>query len=236
MIAKRNSDEALSENFKSKEFFTKSLDFQDDEHFISDKVVLAVQAVRSFFGKKIRVTSTLRTALHNSLIGGSSNSHHLTSNATDFEFMEDEESCMRGFYEQMVCKGELYQNIKDLGIKGVGFYKGFIHFDDGESELNKRSGMTFWDFSNGQHGEIELNTSYMKSVPEEGSEFCLDGELDEGEAVNNSNQEKKNFLERLTRVDSEDGVKSRAKEIAVYGAISVFLAIVAYLFFRLKAR
>jgi hypothetical protein len=236
MIVERNSEVYVLDNFKSKEFFTKSADFLDNEHFFSDKVATAIQAVRSFIGKKVRVTSTLRTSLHNSLIGGGKLSQHLTGNAGDFEFIEDEAGSMRIFYEQMLCKGELYQSLKNIGIKGVGIYKGFIHLDDGDSELNKRSIMTFWDFSDGQHGEVEINTSYMNSVAEEGSTFCNGEEVDEGSISEQVKDEKKNFLQRLTRADSEDGIKSRKKEIVLLASISAILAVIAYLYLRVKSR
>jgi hypothetical protein len=160
-----NSTGFVRPNFQFWEFYSKSIN-APEEHLLSSKVMNGWQAVRNWANSSVGISSTLRTPEGNIIAGGGAASQHLTGNAGDGSFLENQFELMQSFYVEMVCKGPLYFELRELGIMGIGFYNTFLHLDDGESPLNFRSSFTIWDESNGQYGPIELSSQYMATIPE----------------------------------------------------------------------
>ena len=69
---RRNSDDPISPDFKEKEFFTKSPDFNKDHHVLDVSLIIGAQIIRDFIINPVFITSSYRTVLHNQAVGGSS--------------------------------------------------------------------------------------------------------------------------------------------------------------------
>lgn len=160
-------------NFSEHELYSKSPNAPEC-HPMSDITLDAIQAIREFWGVPASVTSTHRTATHNAAIGGSSASQHLGFGAIDLQPMSPNTRAekMQALYQDLICKGPLYQSLRDMGVKGLGIYNTFVHVDDGTFEGNPRPFMQFWDMSAGNHGPIQMTTAYMATIPENGSPEC----------------------------------------------------------------
>ena len=130
----RNQNIQVTENFTMKELYSKSFN-APAEHFLDDRVIQALQYIRSASGAPITVTSTYRTQAHNSLIGGSSKSQHLVGNAIDFQFAEDNLNELKRLHTQMADEdGPLRRALWDIGVRGFGYYDSFAHIDVRDSD------------------------------------------------------------------------------------------------------
>lgn len=212
-----NSEEYVRPNFKYSEFYSKSYD-APEEHPLSSKVMNAWQLIRDYYQKPIRITSTYRTFAGNFSAGGSSTSQHLTGHAIDGEFLEDEQATMQAFYSDMICKGALYQALRQTGIKGIGIYNGFIHLDDGESPLNPRAQFTAWDGTDGRFGEINFTTSYMADVPENGAPWCAGTMLlSIPTEIEKHTSKAKGLLQELFSWNQEEGILwNQTQKVALF--------------------
>lgn len=135
MLIHKNSQNKVSANFKESEFYSGSFN-APDPHELDERLVLAAQIIRDFFGIGVIINSTLRTPEHNSSIGGASRSQHLLGTAMDFAFADS--AFLDIFYIEITEQGELYHKLKALGINGFGMYDTFMHIDT-------RSTSAFWD-------------------------------------------------------------------------------------------
>jgi len=81
-------DVQVTENFNMKELYSTSFN-APEEHFLDDRVIRALQYIRSASGVPIKVTSTYRTLAHNTAIGGSKRSQHMQGRAIDFQFVNN---------------------------------------------------------------------------------------------------------------------------------------------------
>jgi hypothetical protein len=133
MIIYKNSTRPITDNFNENELYSKSLD-APDSHYLDDNVIYALQTIRSFFNSPIRVTSTFRTSLGNSIAGGVSQSQHLISNAIDFQFINNNTDKIQSLQSEWNKKGTLYKTLRSHGINGIGFYTNFIHIDTRPNE------------------------------------------------------------------------------------------------------
>ena len=135
----RDGNRQITKNFSERELYSKSLDAPVCFN-LSQTTINGLQTIRDWFNTPIIVTSTLRTPTGNALVGGVSNSRHLTGDAIDSVFQNNREVHLKEFYEQMRCKGELYRKLRKQGINGIGIYASFIHIDDRPKSLE-----SFWD-------------------------------------------------------------------------------------------
>jgi len=119
----------VRENFTMHELRCRSAD--KPGYFILDDVTLdLLQYIRSATGQPIRVTSTLRTPIHNTAIGGVSNSRHLVGRAIDFQFIDS--SYHSTFITELY--GGLEEELREFGLGGLGLYDTFFHIDNRENE------------------------------------------------------------------------------------------------------
>lgn len=200
----RDGNRQIAKNFTERELYSHSIDAPLCFN-LSDTTINGLQTIRDWFNTPIIVTSTLRTPTGNALVGGVSNSRHLTGDAIDSVFQNNREVHLKEFYEQMRCKGELYRKLRKQGINGIGIYASFIHIDD-----RPKSVESFWDDSAGAWGDVRLNNKYMSQIPESG--------LSSSSCVNNTIQSEYGLTGILAPFDSsnysaEDGVLSQSKNI-----------------------
>lgn len=122
-------DVQVTENFNMKELYSNSFN-APEEHFLDDRVIRALQYIRSASGVPIKVTSTYRTLAHNTAIGGSKRSQHMVGRAIDFQFVNNNQQELIRLHTQMDDKdGPLRAALWDLGVRGFGYYSTFAHID-----------------------------------------------------------------------------------------------------------
>lgn len=124
MIIQRDGIRQITLNFTEKELYSKSKD-APYSHFLDNNVVAALQVIRQFYGRKIRVTSSYRTEKGNKDVGGVKSSRHLTGHALDFVF----EGGNKEFNKEIKSKGPLFEALLSLGVDGFGMYDSFNHID-----------------------------------------------------------------------------------------------------------
>lgn len=167
MIIKPNSNRTIS-YMSEEQMYDKYLNNGISGPFeLSDKVLLGVQIIGDHLKvQNINCNSSLRTKEYNAKIGGSRRSQHITGNAIDISFPNNDRSnkeIIAEFWEDMLCKGDLYQKLVQVGIKGIGSYSSFIHIDDGESSLNKRGSVQGWYSGGPGKG---WSTRYISRTPD----------------------------------------------------------------------
>lgn len=138
MLIKKGSSEQLTTNFNESEVYNAS--FGGAESFnLSDKTLLAGQIIRDYFGVPMRVNSSYRTVAHEIAQGRSGNSQHAKGKALDFSFLGSErENTLLKYHQEILNKGPLYNQLKQVGINGFGLYDTFLHIDS-------RATPAFWD-------------------------------------------------------------------------------------------
>ena len=114
---KAQGNEALSKNFKVKEFKCKD---GSDEVKVDEGLVEVLQKIRDYFSKAITVVSGYRTLAYNKRIKGASKSQHLYGRAADIQ--------VAGIKPRAVA-----EYAESIGVKGLGLYDypsgGFVHVD-----------------------------------------------------------------------------------------------------------
>ena len=114
---------SLSANFKVKEFACKD---GSDTILIDDKLVSALQKIRTHFGKPVSINSAYRTAAYNIKVGGSSNSQHCKGTAADIHIKGVDPLKVALYVASL-------PEFKSRG--GIGYYSrtgltdGFVHVD-----------------------------------------------------------------------------------------------------------
>lgn len=87
----------------------------------AERVAELMERIRQFFGNKpITVNSWYRTKEYNTQVGGAAQSQHMLGRAVDFT--------VQGI-KPAVVQRRLLPVMKELGINGLGIYKGFTHVD-----------------------------------------------------------------------------------------------------------
>ena len=133
MIIYPNSKRQVTDNFTEAELYSKSAD-ASTSHYLDDDVIFALQIIRTNYGLPIRVSSTYRTPLGNSLCGGVKNSRHLISKAIDFQFISNNNDNIKILQADWNSRGHLYNSLRAMGINAIGFYTNFVHIDTRENE------------------------------------------------------------------------------------------------------
>lgn len=156
ILINKNSNEQLKPNFKESEFYSKCSN-APQVHKLDYILPNAVQYIRDYYNIPIEITSTLRTESCNVLAGGVSNSMHLYGKAIDFQFAQFNQETLKKIYIDFANRGELYKNLREIGINGFGFYNTFIHLDT-------RDKFTYWDNTNSDFGQVDLSTGEKKNL------------------------------------------------------------------------
>lgn len=111
----KNGNQKLSENFTVKEFACKD---GSDPVLVSMELVYLLQAIRSYFGKAVTITSAYRTPAHNQKEGGVAYSQHLYGMAADIK--------VSGIAPKKVAE---YAETLLPNCGGIGIYSTFVHID-----------------------------------------------------------------------------------------------------------
>lgn len=129
--------EQITDNFQSWEFFNRKVNLP--HHLLSRQAIDAVQLIRTWFGVKIRITSTYRTYIPS---GGATYSPHMLAQAIDWQFIIDDnftkaqaENLYLIIREDFKNKGPLFQELWKIGVRGFGSYDTFVHIDTVVPEL-----------------------------------------------------------------------------------------------------
>lgn len=130
----KNTSKRISQDFVESEFFTKDPDYKADGHYLDDRLIDAVQFLRSFFGEKILITSSYRSPEYNAKIGGAMNSFHTQGRAIDFQFLRRNKEIILEIENSPTIR----EKLKDFGINGLLFYPNFIHIDTRINPFLKR--------------------------------------------------------------------------------------------------
>ncbi len=223
MIIKKGNNDFVRDNFRASEFYSKSYD-APDEHYFSEILADSVQYVRDYFSERgydarIKVNSTFRTYLANELAGGAELSQHLGGNAIDWKFISDHDEKAKIIYDDFACKGEIYQALKGMGVMGIGFYKTFFHFDDGQYSEFVRNNFTAWDKSQGKFGDLELNTAFFNAT-NDGSAGCAREIISD---LKPYRAKKKSWISNLFDFSGEDGFLRNKESLAILASISILL-------------
>lgn len=151
MLVTRNDQTNITPNFKVSEFYSTSPD-APKSHFIDDRLPQILEAIRTFYGVPVRITSSFRTQRHQHFLtlnnGGAKNSYHCKGLAIDFEFAKNESTYMNMFSNEVRKRGQLWQKLRSLGLSGIGLYGGFIHIDVRPEAGNQKDHFgtfAFWD-------------------------------------------------------------------------------------------
>lgn len=150
MLITKGSSEKASENFTIGELYSQSPD-APIAHELDDKVIEAVQYIRTYYNQEVIIDSTFRTMLHNLSLGSQESSMHRHNKAIDWKFKNEE--LLKLFQAEYLQEGRLYKTLRNRFNLSVGFYDTFCHFDTGNGAgVNKKSVFTdiygtagFWD-------------------------------------------------------------------------------------------
>lgn len=139
---RKGSKQKVSNNFTQDELHSNSSD-APIEHEVDENLVNAVQYLRDLFGA-YRTHGTGRTPKHNKRVGGASKSKHLEFNpvvAHDGSFLKDNAKNISKIADDIINEGSIYEDLKYIGVKGIGFYDWGIHIDTSLT----RNQFTVWD-------------------------------------------------------------------------------------------
>lgn len=138
---KKDGDKQLSEHFRVREFRSKD---GADTILISDELVKVLEAIRSYFGKPITITSGYRTPAHNREVGGAKGSQHVKGTAADIKVKGIPTWAVAGFLEAN------YRNC------GIGYYSTWVHVDT-------RGYRALWrDYGTNAKGTFGIGNNYQQ--------------------------------------------------------------------------
>lgn len=115
----------------------------------SEKTLYGAQAIRDYFGESLGVNASYRTREHDISQGRSGNGAHPRGLAIDLDPSgETASNIILLYHQEILTKGELYHQLRKLGITGIGLYDGFIHIDsrpEGGKQTDQYGTYAFWD-------------------------------------------------------------------------------------------
>lgn len=160
MILKKGDNKQISIHFSSKELFSKSPGVT--EHYLHDGIPQVLEHFRNSYGP-IRVTSTFRTKAQQLLLTGKSSAHTLGL-AVDFQFIENNTKSLDEI-AYFLTEG-LDQDLKDLGVGGVGLYDTFMHIDMRSTKTYNHGTIqkdgSLWALWNNRNRTINQNIGAVK--------------------------------------------------------------------------
>lgn len=133
----KGSHKQLSPHFNESEFYSTSSDAPASHPFHTE-LVAAAEYLRNRFGVAWRITSTFRTEAHERRICAKQGkpyfiSQHYLARAFDSQPGSEDAArnaeIMKELAADFVANGPIYQDLRKLGINGLGLYPTFIHLD-----------------------------------------------------------------------------------------------------------
>lgn len=111
---KAKGEQNVAPNFKVNEF--KCKDGSDTVLIDVDFVMNKLQAIRTHFGRPVKINSAYRSPAYNKKVGGASNSYHMKGMAFDI--------VIPGVPLDDICK-----YAQQIGVLGIIRYNTFVHID-----------------------------------------------------------------------------------------------------------
>lgn len=136
---------SVSKNFQVWEFACSS----SDVVLIDDELVVLLQTIRDYFGKRVTINSGYRTPEHNKKVGGATNSLHTKGMAADFG--------IKGVSPLDIAKFAEWCNIKGIGCYDNSSYGYFNHIDTRKQKY-------FWRNTN--DGSVDTFGGTVSATPE----------------------------------------------------------------------
>jgi len=136
-------DETKLGYFKIAEFHPNSnARMQDDSigvFYLPKKLLDAANMLRAVLGQPVNVNSSIRSLAKNTSVGGAKKSLHLPyleggktyTRAVDLGIGAG----IKDVHALILNDGELAQQLREMGIGGIGLYDTFIHIDIGEERI-----------------------------------------------------------------------------------------------------
>lgn len=160
-----DSAESLTENFEKSEFFSACTEFPYDFHFLDEKLVSAIQIIRSYYGQPIQIISSYRHYDCNRVAGGATLSRHLQAQALDFRFVgRGWEHCYDDFIRDVKGQGCLFQTLVNNGIGGFGAYRTSFHIDTRRDGLHRWANLRYAVWGAFLEGAFYLDTEHPDGV------------------------------------------------------------------------
>lgn len=129
-LVRKGNTNNLTKNFTEKEVFDASFGTENLSSFeISKKTLDAYQLIRDYFNVPMKLTATYRTKEHDISKGRSGTGAHPQRIGIDAVFLKDNTDNLLKFHAEVDNKGNLYKELRKLGINGIGLYDNFIHLD-----------------------------------------------------------------------------------------------------------
>ena len=135
VLIRKDSPNKVTNNFTEAEIHNASYGYGDSSFMISQTVLNGGQIIRDYFNNPALVNSSRRTKAHELAQGRSGNSQHVYGFAIDLDLPEE---ILLRYHQEILLKGDLYQQLRAAGINGFGLYDGFLHIDT-------REVLTVWD-------------------------------------------------------------------------------------------
>ncbi len=126
----KTDDYKVTDNFNISEHFGKN---QPDllSHPIDTRLFLVAEVFRKYWNAPTKITSSYRSPEHNKKEGGSSSSGHPMGIAEDYQLVSiiNRIAKTKALANDLRKKGEVYQELKDIGVTGIIVYYNRIHID-----------------------------------------------------------------------------------------------------------
>lgn len=139
----RDGEKKLSEHFRVREFACHD---GSDKILISDETVRILEAIRTYFGQPVTITSGYRTAAYNASpkVGGAKNSQHVKGTAADIKVEGVPSWAVAGYLEA---------NFRSCSI---GYYSSWVHVDT-------RGYRALWkDYGSNTKGTFGIGNNYQR--------------------------------------------------------------------------
>lgn len=134
-LIQKGDTTSLSKNFRVSDFFISNQDTLT-QFYIDCRFIEVAELLHEFTDKfnrfynldvKIKITSTVRSHMHNKKVDGAKNSLHLFGKAIDFQFSKANKLLIAMFHLEYIRNAELRQDLELLGISSFIFYNNHIH-------------------------------------------------------------------------------------------------------------
>lgn len=139
-----NTPTAISDNFQSSEFFSACIDFNDEFHFLDERLIVGIQAIRSHYNQPIKIISSYRHYDCNLAAGGATYSRHKDAKALDWMFVgRNARSKYYEFTDDVVNRTGIFPTLLEMGIRGFGSYNNSFHIDTRSGGLQRFNRMEY---------------------------------------------------------------------------------------------
>lgn len=131
--------------FKVSEFHPNSNPHQLDDaigdFYFPETLLDAANLIRESIGHPVKVNSSIRTPEKNAAVGGAKRSLHLPYNEDGKVYTRAVDlgisTGIKDIHQLILNNGQLAQQLREMGIGGIGIYDTFVHIDIGPER--------FWD-------------------------------------------------------------------------------------------